>query len=363
MPQLTEHDRIEILMMIGYGDRRRSYSEVVALYNAIHEDREPIARSTVIKTLQRFDETGGVKNRQKPGRPKVATSEESSLNVLLDVQENPKCSVQQRALTHHISRRSVQKILKKEKFHPYKIHLLQELSEDDFDRRIEFCETAMNMIDEDRNILNWIMFSDEATFCLNGNVNRHNCRYWSDTNPHWMEQVHTQHPQKVNVWCGIIGEHIIGPFFIDGNLNAVKYLQLLREHIIPELIRLFPNRENAARPSEQIWFQQDGAPPHFAVNVRGYLNAIFPDRWIGRRGAIECPARSPDLTPLDFFLWGYLKNRIYADRPHNAEDLKGRIRAEIQNLPPNMLQRTLENFYSRLHYCQEVNGEHFEHLL
>ena len=45
MPQLAEHDPIEMLMMIGYGDRRRSYSEVVVLYNTIHEDREPIAKS------------------------------------------------------------------------------------------------------------------------------------------------------------------------------------------------------------------------------------------------------------------------------------------------------------------------------
>ncbi|KAI7815396.1 Serine protease [Rhyzopertha dominica] len=123
--------------------------------------------------------------------------------------------------------------------------------------KIEFCTTAMNMIDEDRNILNWIMFCDDPL--LKG-------------------QVHTQHSQKVNVWCGFISKHIIGPFFIDGNLNAVKYLQLLREHIIPKLIRLPSNRENAARPSEQKWFQQNDAPPHFAVNIPGYLNATFPDR-------------------------------------------------------------------------------------
>ncbi|KAG8267354.1 hypothetical protein J6590_053805 [Homalodisca vitripennis] len=54
--------------------------------------------------------------------------------------------------------------------------------------------------------LNNIVFSDEATFMLNGNVNQHNCRYWSNINPHWMKKQHTQHPEKFNEWLGIIGE-------------------------------------------------------------------------------------------------------------------------------------------------------------
>jgi len=39
---------------------------------------------------------------------------------------------------------------------------------------------------------------------LNGTVNRHNCRYWADENPHWMREAHTQYAKKVNVWAGII---------------------------------------------------------------------------------------------------------------------------------------------------------------
>lgn len=52
---------------------------------------------------------------------------------------------------------------------------------------------------------------------------------------------------------------------------------------------------------ENLFFQQDGAPPHYAMPVRNWLNERFPGKWIGRRGAIEWPPRSPDLTPLDFF--------------------------------------------------------------
>ncbi|EFN85917.1 hypothetical protein EAI_03765, partial [Harpegnathos saltator] len=82
-----------------------------------------------------------------------------------------------------LDKKSVLKILELNQFHPYKVHLVQELSYDDFDRRIEFSELMMERIDEDPNYLSNIVFSEEATFQLNDYVNRHNCKFWSDTNP------------------------------------------------------------------------------------------------------------------------------------------------------------------------------------
>ncbi|EFN77660.1 hypothetical protein EAI_05452, partial [Harpegnathos saltator] len=104
-------------------------------------------------------------------------------------------------------------------------------------------------------------FSDEATFQINGAVNRHNCKYWSDENPHWMSDLRTQYLQKLHVWTGICNRGIIGSFFIDDDLKAEKYKNLLRDHIIPEIKNLFDaNMQN-------VWFQQDGAGSHFAVRV------------------------------------------------------------------------------------------------
>ncbi|KAJ8957061.1 hypothetical protein NQ318_007273 [Aromia moschata] len=104
--------------------------------------------------------------------------------------------------------------------HPYKLVPINELAEDDFDRRILFCEQIMQMIDGNTLQMENVLFSDEYTFIVHGHVNRQNCRYWSRENPHWMRELHTQNLEKVNVWAGIIGENIIGPFFIDGNLNG-----------------------------------------------------------------------------------------------------------------------------------------------
>jgi hypothetical protein len=61
-----------------------------------------------------------------------------------------------------------------------------------------------------------------------------------------------------------------------------------------------------------MYFRQDGAPAHKAIIVKQYLNDIFLNRWIGIQGVISWPARSSDLTPLDFFLRGHLKNVVFA---------------------------------------------------
>ena len=58
-----------------------------------------------------------------------------------------------------------------------------------------------------------------------------------------------------------------------------------------------------------LHFQQDGALAHYAKDVRQWLDEKFPGRWIGCRGLIKWPARSPDLTPLDFFSMGSFKKR------------------------------------------------------
>lgn len=172
-----------------------------------------------------------------------------------------------------------------------------------------------------------------------------------------MRETKSQYPQKLNVWAGIVGTHIIGPFFIDGTLTAEKYWIMLRDDIVPGIRNIFNLN------FDTVWFQQDGAPPHFGLEVRNFLNEIFPERWIGRRGAIEWPPRSPDLTPLDFFFWGYLKDRVYKTKPQNLDDLRHRIITEVALIRFETLGNVCSSFYHRLAHCQTVQGQQFEHLL
>ncbi|KAJ8948571.1 hypothetical protein NQ318_007575 [Aromia moschata] len=136
---------------------------------------------------------------------------------------------------YEVSQTTVLRILRKENYHLYKFQLVQELNEDDPNRRLQFCETITNLCQTNLNLQQQILFSDEATFCLNGTVNRQNYRYGSRTNPYWIIEAHTQHPQKLNVWSGIGANRVIGPFFFEETLTGERYLEFLQNDLFPAL--------------------------------------------------------------------------------------------------------------------------------
>ena len=79
------------------------------------------------------------------------------------------------------------------------------------------------------------------------------------------------------------------------------------------------------------------------------LQETFRDRVISRRSDIW-PHRSCDLTSLDF-LWGYVKDRIYADKPSTLEHLKTKIGQVMTEIPPNMCQKVVENYLKLINAC------------
>lgn len=201
-----------------------------------------------------------------------------------------------------VPRSTTNRILRTFKFHPYHINLTQQLEREDFQRRVRFCNCAQDQIQ--RNSALWkIAFLDEATFNNGGQVNRHDCHYYSDVNPHWQRNQEFQKQWSINIWIGIMGDHIIGLYFFEENLNAANYLHFFQNDL-PDLLRSIGNQVLRI-----MWFQQDGAPAHKARIVKTYLSRRFPNQWIGIGSKIhEFPSSSPDLTLLDFFLWGYVKD-------------------------------------------------------
>ena len=350
-------------MMIIYGSENRCARRTARAFNDKYPGKN-VSHRYVIDLVQKFLDTGSVCN-QKIQQPRVL-DEGSQVEIIGHFAMDPNTSVRKVARKTNISTGSVHKALKLNKFFPYKIQMFQQLCEDDCDRRIQFCEEMSQKITEDPNLLKNICFSDESTFFLNGFVNKHNCRYWDNTNPFVFREDHTQFPEKVNVWAGILGDEIIGPVFIEGNLTGQLYLQCLEDVIDPLITQSVETQVdgdgNMMLNEEKLHFQQDGAPPHYAVPVREWLNERFPRRWIGRRGIQEWPARSPDLTPLDFFLWGYLKTEVYKTPVHDLPELRARISRECRNITRETFEKVRREFENRLYYCLANNGSHFEHV-
>ncbi|EFN82647.1 hypothetical protein EAI_09010, partial [Harpegnathos saltator] len=76
------------------------------------------------------------------------------------------------------------------------------------------------------------------------------------------------------------------------------------------------------------------------------------------RGDVNWPPRSCDLTPLDFFLWGFLKGKVYANDPQTIPELKEEIRRTINEISPQLCQNVIENFVKRMNVCKQDRGGH-----
>ncbi|GFX82927.1 DUF4817 domain-containing protein [Trichonephila clavipes] len=124
---------------------------------------------------------------------------------------------------------------------------------------------------------------------------------------------------------------IIGPYFFKNDeghnvtVNGDRYRAMITNFFIPEL-----NNHDV----QELWFQQDGASCHTARATIDLLKDTFGDRLISRFGPVNWPPRSCDLTPLDYFLWSYVKSLVYADKPQTLDHLEDNIRRVIADIWP-----------------------------
>lgn len=350
---LTTEQRI-FLLKHWWMSGKSLHAVNTAFKHEFPDDAVP-ARQTIYRLSSKFEETGSVDDSPRSGRPQSVTTDDNTDLVSENFRRNPHASQRRAARELNISRSSLQRIMKELKLKPYKPRLVQALNEDDPDRRLEFCEWFLDAADQDPTLLDQILWSDEATFYLNGHVNRHNCVYWSDTNPHYVIEQELNAP-GVTVWRGIWSHGVVGPYFFESTVTSDNYLQMLRNSIIP-VVEEHQNFET------MIW-QQDGAPPHYGQRVREYLDDTFA-QWMGRRGTIEWPARSPDLTPCDFSLWGIIKDHVYAGKPRDVEHLKLLIEQEFTSFNGDieLCKSICRSVANRCQMCVSTEGAQFEHLL
>lgn len=152
-------ERVEIIEIYF---RSQCASQTAELFNQRHQDKH-VHRKYVLELVQKFRATGNVCNKKRVIENAVI-NEATEVAVLGQIVLDPTLSTRQMSTVSGIRRSSIQTILKRNKFHPYKIHLVQELNEDDFDRRLQFCEIMSERATNEPNFISNICFSDECTF-------------------------------------------------------------------------------------------------------------------------------------------------------------------------------------------------------
>ena len=195
-----------------------------------------------------------------------------------------------------------------------------------------------------------ILWTDEAIYTRDGVFNCHNSHCYDIQNPHLGLVNKSQHRFQIMVWGGIMDKTIIGPYFMRENLTGERYLQFLEEEL-PELLNVIP-----VERQRNMIFMQDG--------VRNWLDRNYPRCWIGRLGPIAWPPRSPDLTPMDFFLWGASKEIVYKERIESLEQLMQRIQESFDQIRNKMQNiNIIGGITRRLQECINQNGNHVENHL
>ncbi len=197
-----------------------------------------------------------------------------------------------------------------------------------------------------------LFFSDECVFHVSGKFNKHNFRIWGTERPQETQEHHAHSP-KVTVWCALWRNRVGGLYYFDTSIvTGSSYLNLLNNYFLPMLPNLPSN----------VLFQHDGVPPHYDGGVIRLLNENLPSAWAGRGGPNNWPARSPDLTPLDLFLWGYVKDLVFRTQCRNVTQLKRRITTAVRIINGVMLGNVWKNLKERLNVVIREDGGHVENL-
>lgn len=326
----------------------KSVTAVRRWYTRTYGNPAPSANS-LRQWRREFQERGTVGHRPRSGRPQINDADVARIERAF--QEQPTKSLRVASAELGIPFSTIRKVLhEKLKMFPYKISFLQQLLPEDCLIRLNYAHHIRRELRNDSGYLDRVVFSDECVFHTNGVVNKHNARVWGRENPHTVVGV-PQTSEKVMVWCGMHKTKIIGPyFFSEPTVTGESYKRMLRYYAMPKVMDL---------PASPI-FQQDGAPPHWSLAVRSYLDTKLPQRWIGRGGPIAWPPRSPDLTPLDFFLWGYVKDFVFSEEITSLSHMKERINQAIAGISTETLEKVWKNMNSRINHVVRVNGGHIE---
>lgn len=361
MATYTNEEYADILMCYGFceGVSSRARGEYILRYPT----RRVPDVSVFDGTYRRLRETGSVQRRRTDmGRPRIFDEdEENEIRRLFEV--DPTTSTNVVAQQLGISQWKVWFVMHTVGQHPYHYTPVQVIEEGDPLRRLEFCRFMLNTDVEDASFFKKILWTDESKFDKDGLTNYHNAHYWAskeEGNPNKKRTKGSQTRFSLNVWMGIISNYLVGPFFLPDNLNGEEYDNFLRNDL-PNLMEDLPIglRQN-------MYFQHDGCPAHYRGSVRAWLNDNYPNKWIGRGGPIPWPARSPDLTPMDFYVWGHMKSLVYDQMTpiENVDVLRQKIIDAADEMRRHLTTSVVKsNLRKRMRICVRNRGDHIEHEL
>lgn len=344
----------ETWIILEYG-AERSYTAVRRNFRQkfrVHH-REVPALSAFKRLIDRFITSNGNKRPSDAhsGRPRCPDNVVKAVKDFLDsfLARNESVSLRRVACEFGLSLSTVWRIVRQRlRLYPYKPKVVVPLSSDHRRTRREFCDW---LIGRRSGFEDYVIWSDEKWFVLNQSPNRQNERYWAPQNPNVEVSCRIQGDQKVMCWAGLVNGKVIIHWIEGGRaVNGPSYVEMLK-HVVLPLIQA---------NNQRFWFQQDGATAHTAKSTRKWLAENFGDRIISRFTPHPWPARSPDLSPLDFWFWGAAMAELRRSPPATLDDLKVTVEAYANSLDEEEVRRAVRHVRTRAHECLRKRGGAFE---
>lgn len=363
MPAAYDREfRSETLNMIMRAPRNSLYSRCNYVTQQLREQEISIGINTLLRwsNLDSLDRTF----TRKSSKPVRTTANIEKIANLIE-RTNGRMSIRRMAQETRMSYKTVWNIVRKDlKMYPYKLQKGQELTEHQMHERREFCKKMLNNIRNDPDYHRKIVFSDETSKQSSSPRNSQNTRVLSKSQPHCY-YVCKPRSRKVNAICAVnYSLGITGPFFFDKNIDRDEYRKMLQDHLFPSLTECVPVRETRANRDaksrylfDNFIFQQDGASVHHTRENIQFIKEKFKTV-ISLDADIKWPPCSPDLSPLDYWLWGQVKPKCTPTA--DFEEMKREFTEIIHSINSDTIKRAIDSWPERLRLCLQQNGGRFE---
>lgn len=302
------------------------------------------AHSTVQSIINRFNTTENIQNKPRTGRPKKLTRRDER-SVLMIIHNQPRTSAPniaaqvQKITGQYVNPECIRRILRKRGYNGRVPRLKPLLSAANQEKRVRFAEEHRN---KDLEFWRSCIFTDECKFTIftsdgRGKVWRKACKAF--------DIKHTVPTVKhgggaVMVWGSMAAAGVGSLVFIEGNMDKMSYLNILKGHLKNDVEKL--------HLGERWIFQQDQDPKHTSYIVREWLLYNVPKQ-------LHSPPQSPDLNPIEH-VWDYLKRKLQTRAVTNRESLKRVLMEEWDRIPPNVTEKLVSSMPRRLAAVLDAYG-------
>ena len=354
MPRNKINDIVEgrILQLLHQG-----YSQP-RIVNILKLDGINVARSTVSNVKRKIGRQRNSQSKIKIFRKKSALSTSIVNKVIKKVDvENPPT---QRAIAKsvHVSQSSVSRIIKNAGFTLRKKQKVQKLTSSTIIKRQQRSRGLYRQLANQR-YKNFIT-TDESWFYLDETRGIRKVCYIKKSDPDYdrmIIQQNTSRPKGFMVWGGVSSKGKTTLRFVEpgAKINSNYYItNILRPFLSRDAPRLFPKKEKI-----KWFFHQDSAPSHTSKETIDYLNKckinfIKPEEWM---------PSSPDAAPMDYAIWGHLKQQLNKTKIHSLDDLKKKLLYVWKKMDQAYIDKVLASWPKRVFKIFKARGFHIEHRL